>query len=270
MPRHHLLRALAAVAALVLVGQAGFSASASGDRTVTVRAGDTLWGLARRYRVPLDQLADVNGMQLNDILMIGRKLDIPGPGSRQSAPAPTRSATTVAQTAAPAPRRVFTAADLAQMRSFCTTYRPPTGPVGVLPSLLKASPDRLALRPLFVKWGQVYRVSPDLLEAVAWQESGWQNDAVSSANAQGIGQLLPQTAVFVNGLLGTSLQLTFASDNIRMQARYLAYLLHATGNQVCEAVASYYQGFTTLEHIGVLPESQVYVRSVLGLRPRFK
>ena len=122
---------------------------------------------------------------------------------------------------------------------------------------------------MFVRWGRAYGVAPDLLEAVAWQESGWQNNAVSSADAQGIGQLLPSTAAFINGLLGTNLQTNVASDNIRMEARYLALLLHGTGNRVCEAVASYYQGYATLQHIGVLPESQVYVSSVLGLRPRF-
>ena len=52
--------------------------------------------------------------------------------------------------------------------------------------------------------------------------------------------------------------------------RFLAVLLQATQGKVCEAVVSYYQGFATLQHIGTLPESQVYVRSVLGLRPRFR
>ena len=78
-----------------------------------------------------------------------------------------------------------------------------------------------------------------------------------------------RAAAFINGLLGTNLKTNVASDNIRMEARYLALLLHGTGNRVCEAVASYYQGYATLQHIGVLPESQVYVSSVLGLRPRF-
>ncbi|HLY83499.1 MAG TPA: hypothetical protein VKQ71_10970, partial [Acidimicrobiales bacterium] len=71
-------------------------------------------------------------------------------------------------------------------------------------------------------------------------------------------------------LLGTRLRLDVADDNIRMEARFLAVLLQATQGKVCDAVVSYYQGFATLQHIGTLPESQVYVRSVLGLRPRFR
>jgi hypothetical protein len=266
------------VAGLLLLGQASFRSS-SAARTYTVQPGDTLWALALRYRVPLNDLAAANGMQLSDLLLIGRQLHIPAPGLRQSEGAASgdepdeASSTAVAAPTAlagPVHPRHFSAAERAQMRGFCRNYQPPTGPVGELPSWLLAHPERLALRPLFVRWGRFYGVKPDLLEAVAWQESGWQNDVVSSADAQGIGQLLPSTAAFMNGLLGTNLQTDVPSDNIRLEASYLALLIHQTGNRACDAVVSYYQGLTTLKHIGVLPESQVYVSSVLGLRPRFR
>src|SRR5579859_7820036 len=113
MPRH-LLRTLAAVATLLLVGQASFTVA--GTRTVTVLRGDTLWGLSLRYRVPLDDLAAANGMQLSDVLLIGRRLKIPSgglkipPGVAQSQP---KQAAPI-PTAAVHPRQ-FTAADLAQM-----------------------------------------------------------------------------------------------------------------------------------------------------------
>lgn len=140
-----------------------------------------------------------------------------------------------------------------------------------MPSLPLAHPERLALRPVFVKWAGAYGVPPDLLEALAWQESGWQNDVVSSAGARGIGQLLPETFVWINKvLLGTNLKATVPVDNIRMSAAFLGSLLRATGGQVCGAVASYYQGFSGLQRYGVLAESPIYARSVLGLRPRFR
>jgi hypothetical protein len=66
-----------------------------------------------------------------------------------------------------------------------------------------------------------------------------------------------------------NLDLTVASDNIQMMARFFAYLLKAARGDQCVAVASYYQGFGAFQHIGVLPESQVYVRSVFTLRSRF-
>jgi N-acetylmuramoyl-L-alanine amidase len=163
----------------------------------------------------------------------------------------------------------YTPAQLAQMRSFCVSYRGPGGSTS-LPAVLTQHPERLALRPLFVKWSQAYGVSASLIEAIAWQESGWQNDVVSSADARGIGQLLPSTAAFVSGsLLGLNLKLTVASDNIQMMVRFVAYLLKASGGNQCVAVASYYQGFGAFQRVGVLPQSQAYVRSVFNLRPRF-
>ena len=277
MPRLF-LRSFAAVAALLLIGQASFATS--GPRAVTVRSGDSLWGIAYRYHVPIGQLAAVNGMQLTSVLLVGRRLVIPGGGSRGGSPAagvtpaggasPPVAGGEPATTASVPVTSRFSATQLAQMRSFCATYRPPSGPAGALPASLTADPGRLALRPLFVKWARAYGVSPDLAEAVAWQESGWQNDVVSGAGAQGIGQLLPGTTAFLNTLLGTRLQVTTPEDNIRLEIRYLAYLQRATGNQTCAAVASYYQGFGMLERVGVLPESQRYVSSVLALRSRFR
>ena len=55
------------------------------------------------------------------------------------------------------------------------------------------------MRPLFVKWAATPMASPPrFVEAIAWQESGWQNTVADAANAQGIGQL-PSTAAFVSG-----------------------------------------------------------------------
>jgi hypothetical protein len=49
----------------------------------------------------------------------------------------------------------------------------------------------------------------------------------------------------------------------------LAFLLNATGGNTCQAVASYYQGLDTLHQVGVLQETQPYVKNVLALLPRF-
>jgi N-acetylmuramoyl-L-alanine amidase len=312
--RQYPLRFIAITSVLVLVATAGVvsfegTATAGG---VTVRQGDTLWDLSRRYHVSVNRLASANGMSLQDVLPIGRKLAIPSPsraaaaagssnaktaskgGSGSVAAASTKAVSTkavsakavsakaattkaaaasAAATAGPAaaapPAPQYTAAQLAQMRGFCVSYRAPSGSTP-LPDALVAHPERLALRPLFVKWSKTYGLSASLIEAIAWQESGWQNDVVSSANAQGIGQLLPTTAAFVSGtLLGMNLKLSVASDNIQMMVRFYAYLLKAAGGNQCVAVASYYQGFGAYQHVGVLPQSQDYVRSVFNLRPHF-
>jgi LysM repeat protein len=252
------------------VGQASFAAVTSSSPTsVKVRSGDTLWGLSRKHHVDMNELAATNGMRLSDILAIGRVLRLPGHGP-PPAPAPAPPPEPAPDPGAPftSPAH-YTAAQLAQMRSFCATYQPPGGSLP-LPRLLVEHPERLALRPLFEKWSKAYGVAPDLVEAVAWQESGWQNDVVSWANAQGIGQLLPQTADFVNAEMGTNLKTSVPSDNIQMMARFLHDLSRVTNGNACNTVAAYYEGVKTLQTIGALGETQTYVRSVLGLRPRFR
>jgi N-acetylmuramoyl-L-alanine amidase len=272
MPRTSLLRIVSALAALsvvgglMLVGQASFG-SATYPHAIKVNRGDTLWALSRRYGVTVQQLASANHMRSTDVLYAGRTLYLPSAtGGRTGQPA-TKGASS-GSTAAAAGAGSQTAAQQAE-RTFCTTYRPPTGPRGALPAPLSTSPSLLALRPLFARWAADYGVPVDLMEGEAWQESGWSNTVVSPAGAVGIGQLLPATAAFVNQTLGTNLQLSVPSDNIRMMAAFLGYLLQATGGKVCGAVAAYYEGLGNLDAYGVLPVSQVYVRDVLSLRPRF-
>ena len=77
---------------------------------------------------------------------------------------------------------------------------PPPSP---LPAKLAADPQRLALRPLFDKWAKAYGVPPDLFQAMAWYESGWQNNKVSSTGARGIGQLMPDTIALTQRLIGS-------------------------------------------------------------------
>jgi murein DD-endopeptidase MepM/ murein hydrolase activator NlpD len=259
----------------LLAGQAGFSRGAG--TTITVKRGDTLWDLSRRYGVSMDQLASANHMQVSDLLLEGRTLEIPTGGADRSDPdgSPTAGSGSAAAGAGggAAHGGAETAATLAAaqraQRTFCDTYQPPTGS-RPLPAGLSSDSKRLALRPLFARWAEVYGVPVDLMEAEAWQESGWSNDVVSPAGARGIGQILPSTAKFMNQVLGTHLKLGVPSDNIQMMAAFLGYLLQATGGQVCGAVASYYEGLATLQRVGVLPVSQVYVRDVLSLRPRFR
>jgi LysM repeat protein len=266
MSRTSLLRTAAAVsvvAALLLAGQASFG-QATSRQAIKVKWGDSLWSLSQRYGVNMGQLASDNHMKFSDVLYAGRTLYLPAGAKGTS----TGSAGTKPSGGSSSEGGVPADPRLAQRR-FCTSYKPPTGPKGQLPPELTRDPSRLVLRPLFAKWARVYGVPVDLIEGEAWQESGWSNTAVSPDGARGIGQLLPATALWVNQSLGTNLKLNVASDNIRLMAAFLGYLLRMAGGQVCGAVASYYQGFPTLQRYGVLPVSQVYVRSVLSLRPRF-
>ena len=61
--------------------------AASGGTSYTVVAGDTLFGIALRANVSLQELAAANNMQEDDLLLIGQKLVIPG----REAPLPSLS-----------------------------------------------------------------------------------------------------------------------------------------------------------------------------------
>jgi soluble lytic murein transglycosylase-like protein len=140
-----------------------------------------------------------------------------------------------------------------------------------LPDRLRRAPERLALMKTFDQAAARHKVPANLLKAVTWMESGWQNDKVSSTKALGIGQLMPTTVVFVNQTLlrGAKLDPRKPADNINLSARYLAWLLKQTKGDVATAVAGYYQGLTSVRRQGPLAETTVYVNNVVALRGRF-
>lgn len=151
----------------------------------------------------------------------------------------------------------------------------PAGSSGVkaagLPAKLLAHPDRVALRPTFERWAAHYGVPADLLEALAWVESGWQRTVVSSTGAVGIGQLQPATVDHVRLLIGIpALDPTNTDDNIRMSARFLRFLLDRTGGDSSTALAAYYQGLRSATTSPILGETKQYVATVLAFRPFFR
>jgi LysM repeat protein len=60
------------------VASAGASATMSSERMHQVRRGETLTGLAKRYRVSVQALREANGMSSGDALRAGVTLKIPG------------------------------------------------------------------------------------------------------------------------------------------------------------------------------------------------
>ena len=68
--------------------------TSQGSLRHVVVAGDTLWSLAQRYQVPVQRLADANGLDNPDALRLGQVIVIPAttavPPSGRAAPAPAR------------------------------------------------------------------------------------------------------------------------------------------------------------------------------------
>jgi LysM repeat protein len=70
--------------------------------TVTVKAGDTLWGIAQSHNVKLDALRVANQRQNSDLIYVGEKLVLPN-GNTMSVPAQSQTSQQTAQPAQAVP-----------------------------------------------------------------------------------------------------------------------------------------------------------------------
>lgn len=103
-------------------------------------------------------------------------------------------------------------------------------------------------------------VDPALLSAVAWTESGFDPQATSGAGAQGLMQLMPQTAA------GLGVDALDPQQALLGGARYLKRQLDAFGGRTDLALAAYNAGPTAVRNAGGIPpyqETQAYVARVL-------
>ena len=114
-------------------------------------------------------------------------------------------------------------------------------------------------------WSRVYGVDPKLSRALAWMESGFQQDVVSSVGAIGVMQLLPETWEFVDTvLLGAPTPRTY-EGNVRAGVRYLRWQLNYFGGNVRLALAGWYQGARAVGEVGLYDDTKLFVRVVLAL-----
>jgi hypothetical protein len=114
-------------------------------------------------------------------------------------------------------------------------------------------------------WSRVYRVDPKLARALAWMESGFQQDVVSSVGAVGVMQLLPETWEFVDAVLLGERTPRDYRGNVRAGVRYLRWQLDQFGGMVRLALAGWYQGARAVRERGIYPETREFVRIVLAL-----
>jgi soluble lytic murein transglycosylase-like protein len=108
-----------------------------------------------------------------------------------------------------------------------------------------------------------YSLPPELVHAIIEAESAYMPDAISSAGAVGMMQLMPATAK----RFGIT-DLTDASENIEGGTRYMRYLLDLHDSNLELAIASYNAGEDAVKRynnkVPPYPETQQYVIRVMN------
>ena len=289
---------------LLTLGLAGTGrADAAFAATTTVRPGDTLTAIAKRYGTTVAAIAAANGIANPNQIYAGATIQIPSPTpaaapaspprpsnpTNPTAPAPTNNTVVVRRgdtLISIAARFHTTVAALVSVNKIANpnlvlagarltlpgpALPPGWGPGGPLPAALLAHPDRLALRPAFLSAATTSAVAPSLLEALCWWESGWQSNATSTTGAVGLCQLEPSTVTYAQTVLLHNPQLDphVATDNIAMAAAYLHDLTVRAGGNVRTAVAAYYQGLQSVQAKGMLPTTSNYVAGIFNYNAIF-
>jgi LysM repeat protein len=212
------------------------TAAPSAPASYVVQPGDTLSAIAGRAGMSVDSLAALNGLNPDAYLLSGTVLRVSG-GSVSTSPASSQPVGAAAEGSASGP-------------PYPTAQRVSSSEVS---SIAAAN-----------------GVPPSLANAIGWQESGLNNDVVSSADARGVMQILPGTWQWINRSLAPApLSPSSALDNVRGGVLMLHSLLNATGGNTAMAAAGYYQGLPSVLAHGLYPDTQRYVSDVMTLAARF-
>ena len=274
-------------------------ATAAADAEHVVTRGETLTSIAAADGLSVSSLAAANGLSAQAQLTRGAVIEIPPRGAAAvSAAAPSAPATAVAPAASSAggylvqPGDTLTgiaarygvsvnalAADngmtLDDVLEAGRTLSVSGAPVSSIAPATSVAVGTVQPTTEYVSASDVgaiasaQGVSPALAEAVADQESGFNNAEVSSTGATGVMQIEPGTWSDLAALGGPTLSPDSATDNVTAGVELLRSLLADTGGDEATAVAAYYQGLSSVREHGMYRDTARYVRDVEALQSRF-
>lgn len=148
------------------------------------------------------------------------------------------------------PRGVLVSSDDPSIPLTPAPPSPPPAPLSVHGLLLKAAADQ--------------GVDPNLLLAVSYWESGWQQDKVSDQGAVGLLQVMPKTAATAGPqLLHRPVDINDPLDNAEVGAALLKDLLDKYGTR--RGLAAYYQGEPAMENGTYAADTWSYADGIMAL-----
>jgi LysM repeat protein len=273
-----LTAALVATLAAVLPGGT-HAESADQPRQHQVVNGDSLWGIAEKYGANVDELMRLNNLTFPDLILPGDVIKLPAkpaslpPGGEYEVQ-PGDTLSEVAVRFDLSPEELRDANQLANIDIIVPgqRLRIPGAPesASTPPELVRHPPPDPELEAMFNELSAAEALNPGLVKAVAWLESGWQQDVVSPAGAVGFMQLTPVTAGWLEeSVFGEPLNEDVSVyDNISMGARYLRILIDATHDENL-AIAAYYQGYGATSSGKMYEETKRYVELVRAVQARY-
>ncbi|MGF4045954.1 lytic transglycosylase [Paenarthrobacter nitroguajacolicus] len=222
----------------------------AGTGSYTIKAGDTLSSIASRHGVSLAALmAANNNVTATTVIYPGQKLTIPGAGLQPAGDTkPLVPSTFLGFTYPPA---VVSSANENK-------------------ALLNASPvpSRAEMKSIVADTARRMGVSPSLALAFAEQESGFDQRAVSPANAIGTMQVIPSSGQWASDLVGRKLNLLDPYDNATAGVAIIRTLI-ATSKDLDTAIAGYYQGQYSVSKYGMYDDTKRYVESIKARQRTF-
>ncbi|MCR6647670.1 MAG: LysM peptidoglycan-binding domain-containing protein [Cellulomonas sp.] len=277
--------------------------------TYTVRAGETVTGIAARHKTTVKAIISANSLRADGLILAGQKLTIPGAAG---APAPAR---TPAAATTYTVRAGDTVSAIAARHG--TTVKAIVAANGLGPSamvrigqkltlagasssspapalvgdtfagrtyardvvdaanankraLLAAGvPSKAQMQAKVAATARAYGLDPALAQAIALQESGFNHTAVSPANAIGTMQVIPSSGDWASSIVGRQLNLLDPDDNVVAGVVILRALVRMSPD-LPSAIAGYYQGAASVRKYGMFADTRRYAANVQTLMTRFR
>ena len=223
-----------------------------------VKAGDTMSGIAARYKVSLSRLVAANTLTNPAFIRIGQRIMVPAAGAT-STPAPSNPAPV---TPAPAPTSSTPVPGWTYPAKTLATAAASKAALATIPV-----PNRTDTAALIRATALRHGVDPRLALAIGWQESGWNQRAVSYTNAIGVMQIMPISGTWGSQLAGRTLNLYKVEDNITAGVLILR-ALQSSAESKEQAIGAYYQGLYSIRSRGMFTDTKAYVTSVLAIYDR--
>uniref|UniRef100_UPI0019F98738 lytic transglycosylase domain-containing protein n=1 Tax=Cellulomonas sp. TaxID=40001 RepID=UPI0019F98738 len=209
---------------------------------------DTVSAVASRHGTTVAAVVAANGLDARATIRAGQRLTVPG----AAAATPTKQL--VGNTFA---GRTYSSDVVGAANQNKATL------------LASGVPSRRDMQAKVAATARAMGVDAALAQAVAHQESGFDQTAVSPANAIGTMQVIPSSGEWASQLVGRQLDLLSPDDNVVAGVAILRSLVR-TSPDLPTAIASYYQGASSVKRNGMYDDTRRYVANVQTLMTRFR